>query len=229
MPHPCDVFVFVARVENRKPNHARVPQVSLLRPGTAMPLRDTPEPVLNSSFKRYLARGCVRSYTASSCEVVNCVYRCVVDNLSCPSSSCGIARKSAPSSSRMCAECMPQRVRMHIGREPTCENRDPLHNPPHASRRQPANPRRPCLPNPRSIAGSETTPALSEPLALKLRGQPRCPFRQDTREASCAAASPNGTSLCLVSLAPISYLRIASWFALKMNDLFRFSSSRLLK
>src|ERR1700689_3599402 len=32
VPHPCDVFVLVARVGNHKPNHARVPQFSLLSP-----------------------------------------------------------------------------------------------------------------------------------------------------------------------------------------------------
>ena len=33
------------------------------------------------------ARGCALSYTSSSCRIVACVYRCVVDSEECPSNS----------------------------------------------------------------------------------------------------------------------------------------------
>ena len=59
------------------------------------------------------ARGCAFLYTSSSWAALTCVYRCVVESCTCPSSS-WIARRSAP----RCSRCVANEWRSACGLMP---------------------------------------------------------------------------------------------------------------
>ena len=111
-----------------------------------MPLRDTPEPVLNSKLQtlsRPWMRTVVHRFQLRSCQLRIPLRR---RQPLVPQHFLDRPQVRALLQ-HVRAKRMPQRVRMHIGRQPTAQNRDLLHNPPHTSRRQPARPPPPGLLN----------------------------------------------------------------------------------